>query len=95
VLHEASNAASNKVGISRRYFIDSIIDYLRKAKEDKNIDDFILYTTKDKIVKNEEYITEQDKRQQKTKDKIRGKTSKSKKKNNEIIEKISIIIKSK
>lgn len=77
----------------RPRFVGAIVDYLRKAKENKNIDDFILYTTKDKIVKNEEYITEQDKRQQKTKDKIRGKTSKPKKKNNEIIEKISIIIK--
>jgi hypothetical protein len=66
---------------------------LRKAKEDKNIDDFILYTTKDKVVKNEDYITENEKRSQKTKDKIRGKKTKTKTKRNPTIEKISIIIK--
>lgn len=77
----------------RPRFCDSIIDYLRKAKEDKNIDDFILYTTKDKVVKNEDYITENEKRSQKTKDKIRGKKTKTKTKRNPTIEKISIIIK--
>ena len=74
-------------------FVDSIIDYLRKAREDKNIDDFILYTSKDKIVKDEDYITENEKRQQKTKDKVRGKQTKRKQTKNESIEKISIIIK--
>ena len=80
----------------RPRFCDSIIDYLRKAKEDKNIDDFILYTKKDKqdkIVKDEDYITENEKRSQKTKDKIRGKATKTKPKRNPTIEKISIIIK--
>lgn len=74
-------------------FIDSIVDYLRKAKEDKNIDDFILYTSKDKVVKNEDYITENEKRSQKTKDKIRGKKTKTKQTKNPTIEKISVIIK--
>lgn len=74
-------------------FVDSIIYYLRKAKEDKNIEDFILYTTKDRIVKDEDYITKNEKRQQKTKDKIKGKTTKSKQRKNPSIEKISIIIK--
>ena len=77
----------------RPRFCDSIIDYLRKAKEDKNIDDFILYTSKDKIVKDEDYITENEKRSQKTKDKIRGKATKTKQSKNPTIEKISIIIK--
>jgi hypothetical protein len=79
--------------MERPRFCDSIIDYLRKAKEDKNIVDFILYTTKDKIVKDEDYITENEKRRQKTKDKIKGKTTKTKQKRNPTIEKISIIIK--
>ena len=74
-------------------FVDSIIYYLRKAKEDKNIEDFVLYTTKDRIVKDEDYITKNEKRQQKTKDKIKGKTTKSKQRKNPSIEKISIIIK--
>ena len=77
----------------RPLFVDSIIHYLRKAKEDKNIDDFILYTTKDKIVKDEDYITINEKRSQKTKDKIRGKETKKKQTKNPSIEKISIIIK--
>ena len=74
-------------------FIDSIIEYLRKAKEDKNIDNFILYTTKNKIVKNEKYITENEKRSQKTKDKLKGKPTKTRQTKNPTIEKISIIIK--
>lgn len=77
----------------RPLFVDSIVHYLRKAKEDNNIDDFILYTTKDKVVKNEDYITINEKRTQKTKDKIRGKETKKKQTKNPSIEKISIIIK--
>lgn len=77
----------------RPRFVDSIVEYLRKAKDDKNIDDFILYTTKDKVVKNEDYITENEKRSQKTRDKIRGKENKKKQSKNPSIEKISIIIK--
>lgn len=77
----------------RPLFVDSIVYYLRKAKEDNNIDDFVLYTTKDRIVKDEDYITKNEKRQQKTKDKIRGKATKTKQRKNPSIEKISIIIK--
>ena len=79
----------------RPLFVDSIIYYLRKAKEDKNIDDFILYTTKDRIVQDKEYITKNEKRNKNTKEKVMGKTTKAKTKQrkNPTIEKISIIIK--
>ena len=77
----------------RPRFVDSIVEYLKKAKKDKNIDDYILYTTKDKIVKNESYITENEKRNQKNKNKVMGKNTKKKQTKNPTIEKISIIIK--
>ena len=48
---------------------------------------------KEKKIKNEDYITENEKRSQKTKDKIRGKKTKTKQTKNPTIEKISVIIK--
>ena len=75
-------------------FIDSIVDYLRKAKEDKIISDFKLYSDKEKVFNEEDYITENDRRRQKTKEKIKGikKDKTTKQKKNPSVYKIAIII---
>lgn len=74
-------------------FIDSIVEYLRKAKEDKIIEDFQLYTEKEKIIKDEDYITEGQQRKQKQKAKMKGIEKKPKKqKKNPPIYKIGIIM---
>lgn len=75
-------------------FIDSIVDYLRKAKEDKIISDFKLYSDKEKVFNEENYITENGRRRQKTKEKIKGikKDKTTKQKKNPSVYKIAIII---
>lgn len=74
-------------------FIDSIVEYLRQAKEDNIIEDFQLYTEKEEVIKEENYITEGQQRKKKQREKIKGTSTKPKKqKKNPPIYKIGIII---
>ena len=85
----------NLTGKEKTRFIDSIIEYLRKAKEDKNILDFNLYTDKDKIIKEENYITEGQQRKIRNKKKRTGTFKEGQRKvtkRNPSIYKIGIII---
>lgn len=76
-------------------FIDSIVEYLRQAKHSGIIDDFNLYTDKEKVIKEEDYITEGQQRNERTKKKMKGTFDPNKRKiskRNPSIYKISIII---
>ncbi len=76
-------------------FIDSIVEYLRQAKQSGIIDDFQLYTDKEKIIKEEDYITEGQQRNERTKKKMKGTFDPNQRKiskRNPSIYKISIII---
>lgn len=82
-------------GKERTRFIDSIVEYLRKAKEDKNILDFVLYTDKEKTIKEETYITEGQQRKERIKKKQKGTFKEGQRKvtkRNPSIYKIAIII---
>lgn len=76
----------------RPRFVDSIVTFLRKAKEGGTISDFELYTDKEKKIKNEDYITENEIRHENTKNKTKGKDTIKKGKKNPSIYKVSIII---
>ena len=76
-------------------FIDSIVEYLRQAKQSNIIDDFLLYTDKEKVIKEEDYITEGQQRNERIKKKMKGTFDPSKRqisKRNPSIYKIAIII---
>ena len=89
------DSEKNLTGKERTRFIDTIVEYLRKAKEDKNILDFILYSDKEKIVKEETYITEGQQRKERIKKKQKGTFKEGQRKvtkRNPSIYKITIII---
>ena len=89
------DSEKNLKGKERTRFIDSIVEYLRKAKEDKNILDFVLYTDKEKTIKEETYITEGQQRKARIKKKQKGTFKEGQRtitKRNPSIYKISIII---
>ena len=72
--------------------LDSVIQSLiiyEKQKKTRTLLTLFYTLQKTKIVKDEDYITENEKRRQKTKDKIKGKTTKTKQKRNPTIENIN------